>query len=416
MNEKFPSSLHFDAYAMALLRHHDLLSAPEEDSIRIEAIEDQMSALWGKLDENQKKEIRGISSDLNWLPRSCLPPPKGRGATDVKATELADHLALNERGDFLPLLRATRICAPALPNGFVALARARCYFNLGWPELAEPFLKASVDLNPDRSQASRSSFILLIHVSPSGAFDKASEVIASPQKYPPVVVSVAIQYFLDLLGGDSPSYSKFDLAEKLLGAEKSLEDEPTPDDDRVFFYSLGGSQLLSFGFPNDGIRFLEAGLKLEPANADLQGWLGEALYARDRVIPVEVFQSATAGGTTLVRPYLFLAHHYLTGRDFVRSNSYATRAADMAREDLSRAAALEVMAITLSELGSDSKVVLGLLRQAARLAPGIERITMNLRSFESRIQKLSPVTPWDTESYETGFDTRSHWREKMSAI
>src|SRR5262245_46827199 len=124
MAELFATDPNFRAYAMALLRHHDLLSEGKENDVQLEAVEDRMSTLWDKLDEGRRDELRGISSDLNWIRRGYLPAPKGRRKEDVTQAELDDFQAHNEAGQPLPLLHALRACAPALENGLVALCRA----------------------------------------------------------------------------------------------------------------------------------------------------------------------------------------------------------------------------------------------------------------------------------------------------
>jgi tetratricopeptide (TPR) repeat protein len=399
----------FRAYAMALLRHHDLLSEGKENDIQLEAVEDRMSALWDKLDARQRDELRGISSDLNWLRRGYLPAPKGRRSEDVTQAELDVFQAQSEAGIPRPLLHAVRACAPALENGLVALCRARCYVGLGLPEVSEPFLKAAVDLAAHRSKSGRDAFAMLINVSPSGAFQKATEVIASPEKYTPVVVAMAIQFFVEFLGSDPAAVSPEQLADMMRKASERLDDEPTPQEDRVLFCTLVGAQLMTFGFVDDSIRFLESGLELEPENAELLGWLGEALYARDRERAVELFKRSMLGGTRLLRPYLHLANHFLVEGDFERANAYAAHAADKARDDFSLGVALEIMAIGLSEQGEPQNIVLGLLRRAASLAPGNERILHNLAAFEKFLEGKAAAA-WETEEDRGIVESRERWR------
>jgi tetratricopeptide (TPR) repeat protein len=413
MAESFANDRNFRAYALALLRHHNLLSEGKGNDIQIEVVEDRMSAMWGELDEAHRNELRGISSDLNWIRRGFLPAPKGRSKEDVTRAELDEFQQLNEAGNLLLLLHSVRACAPALDNGLVAFCRARCYVGLGLPEVSEPFLKATVDLANDRSDDCRSAFVMLIHVSPSGAFQKATEVIAASDKYPPVVVAFAIQFFVEFLGGETTAFSKEELADIMRKAADRLDDEPTPQEDRVLFCSLVGAQLMSFGFVGDSIRFLERGLQLEPENAELLGWLGEAVYARDRAWAVELFKRSILAKTRLVRPYLHLANHFLVERDFERANAYAAHAADMARDNDSLAAALEIMAISLSEQGGDSRIVLGMFRRAASLAPGNSRIAGNLTVFEKYLESKSPSADWETREQTSGFETRERWRQEV---
>ena len=381
----------FRAYLQARLRHHALLSGGKDNDVQVEVIEDRMSALWPKLDEAQQREIRGISSDLNWLHRGYTPPPKGRRKEDVTRRDVEECQRLNEaahedKDAHLPLLHALRACAPALDNGLVALCRARSYVGMELPELSEPFLKAAIDLAGQHSEPCRAAFVMLVHISPAAAFQKAVDVTQAPGKYPPVVVAYSIQYFVEFLGGDPVAVSRDKLAEELHKAAERLDDEPTPHVDRVTFYSLAGALLMSFGFVDDGIRYLEEGLKLEPENAELLGWLGEAVYDRDRKRGVELFKRSILGRTRLVRPWLHLANHFLVERDFERAKAYAAHAADMARDNFSLAYALEIMGIGMSETGEEDQIALGLLHRATIL-PRTTReslITCDPSSISSR--------------------------------
>jgi hypothetical protein len=146
MAEPFAADPNLREYALALLRYHYLLSEGKDSDSEVDLIEDRMSELWDELDETQRDEVRGISSDLNWIRRGYLPPPKGRRKEDITQAELDEFQANKDAGNLLPLLHAVRACAPALDNGLVALLRARCYVGLGLPDVSEPFLKAAADL------------------------------------------------------------------------------------------------------------------------------------------------------------------------------------------------------------------------------------------------------------------------------
>ncbi len=409
----FVKDRNFRAYVRVLVRRHQLLAEGKEDSDYAELLEGRMSELWERLDDTQRQEMRGISSDLNWLRRGYLPAPKGRRKEDISKAETDEFLKLLEAWDILPLLHSMRACAPALNQGVVAMARARCYLSLGLDEVSEPFLKATIDLAQNRSEAARSAFVMLIHVSPAGAFQKATEVIASPDKYPPVIVAFAIQFFLEFVGEEVPPASRNELVKKMLAAATRLDDEPTPREDQVLFFSLVGAQLMAFGLVDDSIKFLEQGLQLEPENADLLAWLGEALYNKDRTKAVELLNQSISSGTKLVRPYLHLANHFLVGGDFVLAQAYAAHAADRARDSFSLGVALEIMAISLSEQRAPHDLVLGLLRRAAKLAPDNKRIEFNLAAFEKFVQSKSVPATWETQENREVSESRERWRVRL---
>jgi len=145
----------FHLYADDLLRHHSLLIAGIENGVDVEAIETEMSQLWGELEPGERIEIRGMSSDLNWIRRGFLPAPKGRRSDDVRFEELEelDRLSSEAKDDesaVRTLLHTLRLCLPALDPGFAALVFGRCYVGLDLRTFGEPFLKAAMALSRRR--------------------------------------------------------------------------------------------------------------------------------------------------------------------------------------------------------------------------------------------------------------------------
>jgi tetratricopeptide (TPR) repeat protein len=399
----------FEAYAGSLLRHHHLLEVGKEDDPEAEKTEELLSALWDKLNETQRLQLRGLSSDLNWLRRKYAPPPKGRKREDVTPEELREFYRLNTAQDFLGLLPALRVCAAAVPPVFVAFVRATCYSRLGLQTAANLFLRATIELGGKESMLSRVAFDTLVFFSPSDAFEQSNCIIAAPEKYAPISVAQAITYVIGFLGGDPTMFARDDLAEILRHASKRLDEVPTPQEDRVRFLMTAGAQLASFGKVGEGIGFLEQALKLEPGNAELLGWLGEALYQKDRDRAVTLLKQSISAGTRLVRPYVQLANHYLALRDFEQAKGYAAHVVEMGNDNFSVAIGLEVMAVCLYEQGAPHALALDLLRRAHALAPGIPRIANNLASFEQFMKSKSSPAAWETDAPQTQFETRERW-------
>ncbi len=95
----FVKDRNFRAYVRGLVRRHQLLAEGKEDSDYAELLEGRMSELWERLDDTQRQEMRGISSDLNWLRRGYLPAPKGRRKEDISKAETDEFLKLLEAWD-----------------------------------------------------------------------------------------------------------------------------------------------------------------------------------------------------------------------------------------------------------------------------------------------------------------------------
>lgn len=152
MNELFTADPNFRAYALALVRYHDLLSEGQDDDLRIETVEESMTALWGALNDEQRCELRGISSDLNWIRRGCLAAPKARLKEEISQAELEAFGTHLETASPLTLLQAVRTCSAALEPELIADCRVRCYAALGLPEVAQRFLQALAGLNSKRAE------------------------------------------------------------------------------------------------------------------------------------------------------------------------------------------------------------------------------------------------------------------------
>ncbi|MGL4551982.1 MAG: tetratricopeptide repeat protein [Gemmataceae bacterium] len=409
MEQRLAIDGNFTAYAKALVRHHALIEEGKGDGPEAEKAEETLSALWDRLTDSQRVQLRGLSSDLNWLRRKYAPPPRGRKREDVTPEELREFYRLNEAQDYLRMLPALRVCASAVPPVYVAFVRATCYSRLGLPPAAILFLRAVIDSGGKESTLSREAFDTLASISPSDAFDQSGRIIGDPEKYAPISVAQAITYAIGFLGGDPTSFARDELAETLRQAARRLDALETPPEDRVRFLTTAGAQLASFGKVDEGIGFLERALAIEPDNAELLGWLGEAVYPKDRDRAVALLQQSIEAGTRLVRPAVLLANHYLAAKDFERAKPYAARVVERGNDNFSVAVGLEVMAICLSEGGAPHALVLDLFRRAHALAPSVQRIKNNLASFEAFVKAKSTPASWETAEPETPFETRERW-------
>lgn len=404
-----PTSIAIDetyrAYALLLLRRHHLLLRGQEESDEAEQIESRLSDLWEKLDEPQRRSLRGISSDLNWVRRRGLPAPKGRRPEDVSEKDLIERTRLDEAQDWHSLLDKLRDCSPLEPPADLAYWRAKCYDMLRLPQVAAPFVDLAVELARGNSRRGRVAFEALRQLDPAMAFERASSVIASSGDYPPVVVAISIGFVIDFLGNNVSAFDVSALADQLREARSRLDVEPTPDEERVWFCMVAGNELHSFGFVKEAQELFEQGLALDPENGLLLGGLGEVLYENDRSRAVSLLQKAILAGMRLVRPYLHLAQHHLVNHEYHLAKGYATQAAELARDNNARGLAFDIMAISSSELGTDDQVVLNLLREAAKLVPNSERIASNLATFEKRVRDRSPAS-WMLDEDPAVFEAR----------
>jgi hypothetical protein len=145
-------------YAEKQVRRHFLLIEGKGDSDEADQIEERLAVLWEDLDEAQRRSLNGIASDLNWLRRRGVPPPKGRAVSDVTEVELRELQTAQDAQDWHASLYHLRVCAPALPPDLLAHHRATRYQKLDFPQISAAFADLAVELSRDNSQVGRLAF------------------------------------------------------------------------------------------------------------------------------------------------------------------------------------------------------------------------------------------------------------------
>jgi hypothetical protein len=126
-------------YADLLLEHHRLLSEGKDDEAEIEAIEEEMTRLWERLDVPQQRSLSGLGSDLNWVRRKFASAPRGRRPEDVTPEEFQELAHAREVADWHGLLHYLRLCAPAMSPSELASLRAVAWDHIGLPQLVSVF-------------------------------------------------------------------------------------------------------------------------------------------------------------------------------------------------------------------------------------------------------------------------------------
>jgi hypothetical protein len=132
-------------YADLELRRHQLLSAGKGDSAELAEAEEQMDTLWPKLDEVQRRSLKGMASDLNWARRQGKPPPKGRKtAGEVSEQDQQELSAAIRSRDWHRILHYLRLCGPAFQAASLARERGIAYEAIGLPGYARVFKESVV--------------------------------------------------------------------------------------------------------------------------------------------------------------------------------------------------------------------------------------------------------------------------------
>ena len=130
------------------------------------------------------------------------------------------------------------------------------------------------------------------------------------------------------------------------------------------------------------LRSYDQALALTPNNDALlvaRGilWYGESPRA------IDDFVLAIDQETRLVWPYYFLAHHYVATGQYERSRVFCERGLEKGGADSIQSELAEWLAISQSELGYPSDLVLGSFDRAVRLDPSNERVRRNLGVYKA---------------------------------
>ena len=130
----------FREYADLELRCHHLLLEMKENAPELAAAEDRMDVLWEQLDEVQRRSLKGMGSDLNWVRRKGESPPNGRkDPTDVPPLEQQELMAAIGSKEWHKVLHDLRLCAPLFPVITLAHLRGSAYDAIGFPTYASVF-------------------------------------------------------------------------------------------------------------------------------------------------------------------------------------------------------------------------------------------------------------------------------------
>lgn len=135
-------------YADLLLEYHRLLVAGGDASAETAAVEEEMTGLWDGFTDVQRRELSGLSSDLNWLRRKGEPAPQGRRPDAVTSDDMQALEEAQEAGNWQGLLHQIRVCAPKLPLSQLAQLRALAWDRAVFPEVAHYFRSFAEELAP----------------------------------------------------------------------------------------------------------------------------------------------------------------------------------------------------------------------------------------------------------------------------
>jgi tetratricopeptide (TPR) repeat protein len=370
-------------YVDLLLRHSRLLAERRDEDAETEAVEEEMTRLWDRLDAVQRHSLSGLGSDLNWVRRGCLPAPNGHRPEDVSKQDVRAWIEARAQGDWHGLLHYLRVCSPRNPTFGLAFHRALAWQAIGFPQLAGLFFDLASELDPSNGFVAYRALQTASQVDPQAAVERARTILKDPSRHPASVVALAVTILLVVRVEDGPQIDPSEAAELLRGCLERVHSESTSDEDRGILYDIAALGFHRLGdFPEARHAYEEA-LRIQPNDATLLVRLGLLLYGREDENAAGLLARAAELQSPLFMPYFFLAHYHISRRHFVEALTLCSQALARTTSDPIRAELLEWAAICESELSFPDEAVEALFRAARVLDPTNERISRNQQAFEA---------------------------------
>jgi tetratricopeptide (TPR) repeat protein len=378
-------------YADLLLRHHRLLSEGKDEEPATEAVEEEMTRLWERLDEHQRRSLSGLGSDLSWLRHRCQLAPRSRRPEEVTADDFEALIQARNAPDWEGVLQGLRLCAPRMPPFQLAFLRGSAWDALNVPQVASVFYDLASALEPSHGLIA----VLALHAAeradPEAALARAQKLADDPLSRPAAVVALAIALLIREAERRGSPIDRPRVKELLRRSLARLSLEPASDAERVMAYQVAAFGLESVDEVADALQCYEEAVRLAPTNYAAWSGLGLLLYGRDSKRAADAFTRAAELSSPRVYPYFFLAHYHLSRREFERALDFCSQAWRRATLDPVRADLLEWSAICQSELAYPDEAVRALFQRAVELDPGDERIVRNLHAFEAARQAGSQL-------------------------
>jgi tetratricopeptide (TPR) repeat protein len=259
----------YKRYAELLLRHHYILCAGIEESEEIESIEDEMAAIWDRLDEIQRASLAGLGSDQNWVRRNGEPAPNARKREEVTEQEKRSLDRSIQSHDWHSCLYYIRICQSWYSKDSLATIRSVAWMNLGLPEIATPFLDFAAKLQPKDGIILFQSLANTLRFHPKDALERAGKIVEQPDHHPILAVVFSI---LILAAKNTSVLSERDilsLRNKLKSSLVRLKIESPDNPELVIIFQFAGDCYVALDQIYEAIQCYEKGLSIEPENTQL---------------------------------------------------------------------------------------------------------------------------------------------------
>lgn len=409
LQHKAYGSPSFKRVAQGLIALHRLIKTGQEDSPEADAIRDAMDTPWLTLSDSEKGMAQWLSEDLYSISEST-PPSHNFPLTQDAARELLEARDAQSRGDWTTALTLLRKWRHGLPQSQVSYQRGQIWKEAGVPEIATVFFEHAAEHEPENTNFQAIYLHSLLKSNPSLAQAHAKEVLAEAGRYPPVVIAHAA----DIRFNGIKELSEVQIQELCLELipilERSVQDaskeiSPTANN------SVIAMLVVLLGICHECLEEISAAVKyysqailFDPNNDSLLVARGILSY-NTSPHAISDLRRAVQLNSSIVWPYLLLAHHYLSTSQFDLCRKMCERGFDFAESEIIKSQLEEWRAISQAETGFSTQAVRVAFESAIRFNPANESAQRNALLFEESLTKPSADTPLDWEK-RTATDMR----------
>jgi tetratricopeptide (TPR) repeat protein len=380
-------STNYRAYVRGVRELHQLCVAGKEDSPEADAIRDATDGPWEALSEVERERVGNLSEDLYSL---VEPPPAIQPMNPQAQAKLNEAIEARQRGEWDRALDLLRRWRAYIDPALVSYLRGSIWLEAGDPATAALFFEHASKLQPANENYLVMFLGALRFADLTGAIRRADDILQEYAKYSPAVVVRAadIKLMTARTTSETEGRQMFEHLEPILKNTLARFEKQDQFDRSDYVETLA---LLGFGYEFVGqsqaaLEFYSRGLQFEPDNDGLLVARGVLLYGTSPRAITDL-EMAIKTGSSLVWPYVFLAHHNLVNRRFEECLKLCERALSMNGSPAVMSEVSEWMAIAQAGLGFPFEMVRASFESAIRFDPSNERAKRNLVAFEAANNK-----------------------------
>jgi len=397
----------FRLVVKGLLQLHDLGRRGQDDSPEAEAVRDALDAPISILSESEQERAQWLSEDLY-----SISDPHDSATQQPMTAEaqlgLTEAVEARQSGEFDRALKLLRRWQDYISPALLSYMRGTVWLEADYPEVATVFLEHASACEPANGNYRALYLIALSQFDAEAARTHARSILADPEDWAPVVVvraaDVVLGQLQDMSVAESVASSRL-LIPALENAVSRLEhdgDSAAPVSIYAHCVTLLGMCYELQGDVNAATDWFTRGLQHSPDNDRLLTARGILFYGKEQGAIADL-ERAVNVGSRLVWPYLFLAHHFLSVREFDRARAMCESGLKMEGSATAKSLLEEWRAIAQAELGFPPNSVREAFESAIQRDPTNDLARRNALIYEqTRTQHPPrPTSQWEQRSDAT---------------